>query len=257
MKYQSLVLGCLSIATVSAWTSAAGAATLTHSYGLNNSLADSFGGPSLVANGGTVSASGYSFAANQGPKLSSAISSSNYSILLDYSLADTSSYRKIVDFKNLTTDGGLYNLNSKLNFYTTGDLVNGTTVVGDNTPVRLVLTRDGSTGQTTGFYNGVSQFSFADTGSFATFTGTNNIINFFQDDITTFPREASGGVLQRLAIYDGALSATEVASLGGFGTTIPGTPRGTAVSEPFTIVGTLIGGTAALRMRKKLKSKSL
>lgn len=28
----------------------------------------------------------------------------------------------------------------------------------------------------------------------------------------------------------------------------------TAVPEPFTIIGTLIGGTAALRMRKKLKS---
>ena len=28
----------------------------------------------------------------------------------------------------------------------------------------------------------------------------------------------------------------------------------TAVPEPFTIVGTLIGGTAALRMRKKLNS---
>ena len=28
----------------------------------------------------------------------------------------------------------------------------------------------------------------------------------------------------------------------------------TAVPEPFTIVGTLVGGTAALRMRKKLKS---
>ncbi len=28
----------------------------------------------------------------------------------------------------------------------------------------------------------------------------------------------------------------------------------TSVPEPFTIVGTLVGGTAALRMRKKLKS---
>ena len=28
----------------------------------------------------------------------------------------------------------------------------------------------------------------------------------------------------------------------------------TSVPEPFTIVGTLIGGTAALRMKKKLKS---
>jgi hypothetical protein len=32
------------------------------------------------------------------------------------------------------------------------------------------------------------------------------------------------------------------------------TPIAEAVPEPFTIVGTLIGGTAALRMRKKLKS---
>ncbi len=39
--------------------------------------------------------------------------------------------------------------------------------------------------------------------------------------------------------------------------TIGGTrAASTAVPEPFTIVGTLIGGTAALRMRKKLKSSS-
>jgi DNA-binding beta-propeller fold protein YncE len=31
----------------------------------------------------------------------------------------------------------------------------------------------------------------------------------------------------------------------------------TAVPEPFTIIGTLIGGTAAIRMRKKLKSTSV
>ena len=37
-----------------------------------------------------------------------------------------------------------------------------------------------------------------------------------------------------------------------FGTANPVTS--TAVPEPFTIVGTLVGGTAALRMRKKLKS---
>lgn len=256
MKYRSLLLGCLSIATISTWASTARSATLTRFYGLNNSLADSFGGSSLLNNGGTLTASGLSFAANQGPSLSNAISSENYSILLDYSLADTSGYRKIIDFKDLTTDGGLYNLDSKLNFFTTTDIANGTTGVGDNTPVRLVLTRDGS-GQTTGFYNGVEQFSFADTGNFATFTGPNNIINFFQDDSTTSPREGSAGSLQRVAIYDGALTVAEVASLGGFGGAIPGIPNSTAVPEPFTIVGTLIGGTAALRMRKKLKSTAL
>ena len=33
-------------------------------------------------------------------------------------------------------------------------------------------------------------------------------------------------------------------------------PVSTAVPEPFTIIGTLVGGTAALRMRKKLKANA-
>jgi hypothetical protein len=37
-------------------------------------------------------------------------------------------------------------------------------------------------------------------------------------------------------------------------TTPPGGGGSTAVPEPFTIVGTLIGGTVALGMRKKLRS---
>jgi hypothetical protein len=36
--------------------------------------------------------------------------------------------------------------------------------------------------------------------------------------------------------------------------TVPDTRASTAVPEPFTIIGTLVGGTAALRMRKKLKA---
>ncbi len=40
-----------------------------------------------------------------------------------------------------------------------------------------------------------------------------------------------------------------------FGSIIPGAPTGsTAVPEPFTIVGTLIGATAAYRTRKRLKA---
>jgi hypothetical protein len=40
-----------------------------------------------------------------------------------------------------------------------------------------------------------------------------------------------------------------------FGSVTPGNPgnTGTAVPEPFTIVGTMLGGAAALRMRKRLK----
>jgi hypothetical protein len=44
---------------------------------------------------------------------------------------------------------------------------------------------------------------------------------------------------------------------GSFTTTIDGpgnVSASTSVPEPFTIIGTLVGGTAAIRMRKKLKS---
>jgi hypothetical protein len=45
-------------------------------------------------------------------------------------------------------------------------------------------------------------------------------------------------------------------SANGFvSSTIPTSP--TAVPEPFTIIGTLIGGTAALRMKKQLKSNKI
>lgn len=37
-----------------------------------------------------------------------------------------------------------------------------------------------------------------------------------------------------------------------FGTANP--TASTSVPEPFTVIGTLVGGTAALQMRKKLKS---
>jgi hypothetical protein len=50
----------------------ASGATLTHNYVLSSSLSDTLGGPSLVADGGTQSATGYSFNANQGLNLSSA-----------------------------------------------------------------------------------------------------------------------------------------------------------------------------------------
>ena len=45
------------------------AATVAHIYELNGSLADSLGGPALVAAGGTLNATNYSFAANQGLSL--------------------------------------------------------------------------------------------------------------------------------------------------------------------------------------------
>ena len=85
------------------------ASAQTHVYTLNNTYADSNGGPSLVPNGstgtGTLSASGYNFTANQGLGLTNALTNpGNYSISLTFSLTDISGYKKLIDFKNLASD---------------------------------------------------------------------------------------------------------------------------------------------------------
>jgi hypothetical protein len=222
------------------------AATLTHQYDLNNDLADTLGGSSLVSGGGTLSANGYAFTTTAqrdgGLSLSNAINSSQYSIVLDYSLSQAIGYKKLIDFKNRTSDNGLYNLSTNLRFF---PVVTGSTVIGNNVPVRTVLTRDAS-GTVAGYYNGVQQFSFTDTNNFATFSSANNTINFFSDDTVSGGNESPTGSVQRILLYDNALTATEVADLGAYSGT-------TSVPEPFTIIGTVIGGTAAIGMRKKLK----
>ena len=50
-----------------------------------------------------------------------------------------------------------------------------------------------------------------------------------------------------------ALNDTSATGAGGYSVLLStSTPPPTAVPEPFTIIGTLVGGTAAVRMRKKL-----
>ena len=57
----------------------------------------------------------------------------------------------------------------------------------------------------------------------------------------------------------GTTAANPSSTVNIFGSASPNSASGasTAVPEPFTIVGTLIGGGAALRMRKKLKAPSV
>ena len=57
-------------------------ASLSHLYTLNGTLTDQLGGPSLVADGGVLSATRYSFGPNQGLELTGALSTSNWSCRL-------------------------------------------------------------------------------------------------------------------------------------------------------------------------------
>ncbi|HEX5262079.1 MAG TPA: hypothetical protein VFW13_01030, partial [Phenylobacterium sp.] len=92
-------------------------ATLIRDYELNNSLTDSAGsGVSIVNNGGVLGATGITFAANQGPTVTG-LSLSTYTIATNFEFDNLSGFRKIVDFKNLASDNGLYNLNSSLDYF--------------------------------------------------------------------------------------------------------------------------------------------
>jgi hypothetical protein len=187
----------------------ASAATLTHDYQLNGTFADALGGPSLVsAFGGTLTANNFTFGANQGLSLSNGLTTnSDYSIAMTFQFSDLGSFRRIVEFKNLASDRGLYNLNTALNFY---NVVTGPgSAFAPNVDVDLVLTRDGVTNLVTGYINGVQQLSFNDANGYGIFDGTNNIMHFFRDD-NGVGGEASAGIVDRICIYDGALNANQV-----------------------------------------------
>jgi hypothetical protein len=110
---------------------------------------------------------------------------------------------------------------------------------------------------------GINPFPGNDPGenpTISTYDSSNNLISTF--DLLT----ASGGAistpggLNQFAFRGISEATASIASfrLGGSYILATGTANGavaaTDVPEPFTIVGTLVGGSAALRMRKKLKS---
>ncbi|HEX4794261.1 MAG TPA: SdrD B-like domain-containing protein [Humisphaera sp.] len=204
-----------------------GSPVITHDYELKGNLKDSLGGTALTSGGGTISASGYSFAADKGIELTSGINANSYSIEMRVKIATIAGYEKLIDFKNLGSDTGLYDLNGHLNFY---NFSTGTaTPIVANTFFDLVLTRNSSTKVVTGYVNGIQQFTFVDTSAAGTFTGP----AWFLHDDTHTNHEASAGTLTRLRIYNGPLTAAQVLALHNGGT--PPQP-----GHDFTI--TLAGG---------------
>lgn len=97
----------------------------TQVYELNGTLNDELGGPPLVSLGGTVGAEGYTFGPNEGLALNVDLGD-NYTIDARFRLEDPENlgaqgrgrYAKLVDYRDLTVDAGLYvhNMN-KLAFF--------------------------------------------------------------------------------------------------------------------------------------------
>ena len=92
-----------------------GGPTPTHVYSFDTDLSDSAGSIALQSLGGTVTNGAYAFAGNQGLLLlDPAINASTYTIEAWFKFDAVSGYRRILDFRNRTSDTGLYNLNGSL-----------------------------------------------------------------------------------------------------------------------------------------------
>lgn len=214
----------LAAVVATAFVSASGAsAAVIADFQLNGALTNDAGGTiALVNNGGTLGATGITFAANQGPTLTNLGVLSEYTLETRFSLSTVSGFRKLADFKDRTADSGLYLLNGILDFFPLGFAPSASVGAGDL--VTLVLTRN-SANLLTGSINGVQQFSLLDAGGAAVINGN---LHLFRDDVASGGFESSSGFVdyvrlsdnQPTAIPEPASWALTIVGFGGLGWTL-------------------------------------
>lgn len=187
----------------------ASSATLIHEYRLDGTFADQLGGPSLVSTGGVLGPLGYNFAAGHTLSVAGALANTgHYAIEMFFSLDETNDYRKLIDFQNLTSDDGLYNIDGVLNFYDYS--LAATQSLAPGRLIHLIASRDNSNAFFTSYVDGALQNAVIDDTRAAVFGGTNGIIHFLRDDAITLV-ENPRGYLEYIRIYNGPVSATEAA----------------------------------------------
>jgi OmpA-OmpF porin, OOP family len=169
---------------------------LLRDYQFKETLKDSTNlGPEIQAINGGLGNGVYTFLADQGLKLEKSGVTDHYTIELTMKFEDVESWQKVVDFKNRSSDNGLYVYNGQLQFYDFG-------IGGDfqaNQEYRVKLERDRNTNMVRGYINDALTFEFADADGHAIID--NETLSFFLDDDGTGEEEAPGAVT-RIRIWD-------------------------------------------------------
>jgi hypothetical protein len=203
-------------------SSVTGVSQQAYKYDFLNSLTESGGsGPSLNPLGTAVYTSEslpvsclsrpvYSFIQNDGLQFDNGAAGNflgtAYSIEMYFRFTNNSGFFRIIDFKNRTSDLGLYGTATQVQFF--DELTVNNSAFGSNTYVHLVLTRNSVTEEVNIYINGTPIGSFIDASDKA-LPSVDNVINFFRDDIV-FGNEAQPGRIALLKLYDYELSAGDV-----------------------------------------------
>lgn len=128
------------------------------------------------------------------------IATGSYTIEMYVALDSVDSYRKMIDYKNLVDDGGLYMTDSALDFYSL--YPTNVKLYRNGKYMLTAMSRNGANQRVRFFANGTFVGSFTD-GAGDAFYDANKMLRFFQDDSTTANNEQSGGRIAYLAIYNG------------------------------------------------------
>jgi hypothetical protein len=217
LKLFIALLSCIQFATVNAQQ--------TYYYDFRNTLSEKGGiGPALnaLSSGSYVEESlpnlsclertVYSFPANSGVQFDNGAAGNfignDYSVEMYFKFSTSNGFFRIMDYKNQTSDLGLYATNTELQFY--DELTVNTIAFATPDYVHLVLTRNGVSNLVSIYLNGSLIGSFTDSGNKAVLDGS-NVLNFFQDDLI-FGGEAQPGTIAMLKLYDQEINATEVSN---------------------------------------------
>lgn len=131
----------------------------------------------------------------------------DYTVVLHGYIDDVTSYKKLIDFRNLSSDSGLYNRSGFVSLLP--GLEAPTEQIVANEYFQLAVTRD-SNHLVTIYLNGVFQLEYSDISLSTSMCFTDQFTFFVDDSINS---EHPRGAVSRVTIYDHTLSAEEIGNL--------------------------------------------
>lgn len=154
----------------------------------------------------------YGFTQNSGVQFDNTAAggfiSNSYSVEMYFEFLNNSGFKRLIDFKNQTSDFGLYCTAGELQFYDA--ITIPTTAFVANQYVHLVVTREAVSSEVNLYVDGALLGSFIDTTGLGLLDNS-NVLNFFQDDLV-FGGEARPGNIALLKIYNTAIDSATVAA---------------------------------------------